>query len=190
MSHQNQTTNEKQLLQAEKIEIEHKKNESQKQEEEEEEEEEKETQPTVSNRSKIIEIKKINNRVLKPIYEPRAFPKVKKQLMIQILNLCKQANNHKQVKKGANETMKALNKGLSEFVILAADANPLEIVLHLPLLCEDKNVLWCFVPNSIALGRACGFSRPIIASTIIKLEGSELKRQIDSIKKEIQALMF
>lgn len=33
---------------------------------------------------------------------------------------------------------KALNRGISEFVVLAADAEPLEILLHLPLLCEDK----------------------------------------------------
>ena len=33
---------------------------------------------------------------------------------------------------------KALNRGLAEFVVMAADAEPLEILLHLPLLCEDK----------------------------------------------------
>lgn len=33
---------------------------------------------------------------------------------------------------------KTLNRGTAEIVILAADAEPLEILLHLPLLCEDK----------------------------------------------------
>lgn len=40
---------------------------------------------------------------------------------------------------------KALNRGLSEFIVMAADAEPLEILLHLPLLCEDKNVPYVFV---------------------------------------------
>ena len=40
---------------------------------------------------------------------------------------------------------KTLNRGLSEFIIMAADAEPLEIILHLPLLCEDKNVPYVFV---------------------------------------------
>ncbi len=31
-----------------------------------------------------------------------------------------------------------MNRGISEFIIIAADTSPLEIVLHLPLLCEDK----------------------------------------------------
>ena len=30
-------------------------------------------------------------------------------------------------------------------IVLAADAEPLEILLHLPLLCEDKNVPYVFV---------------------------------------------
>ena len=33
---------------------------------------------------------------------------------------------------------KTLNRGQAELIIMAADAEPLEIILHLPLLCEDK----------------------------------------------------
>lgn len=42
------------------------------------------------------------------------------------------------IKKGANEATKTLNRGIAELIIMAADAVPLEILLHLPLLCEDK----------------------------------------------------
>jgi U4/U6 small nuclear ribonucleoprotein SNU13 len=52
----------------------------------------------------------------------------------------RQACNYKQLKKGANEATKTLNRGVSEFIVMAADTEPLEILLHLPLLCEDKNV--------------------------------------------------
>lgn len=58
-----------------------------------------------------------------------------------------QANNYKQLKKGANEATKTLNRGISEFVVMAADTEPLEILLHLPLLAEDKNVPYVFVPS-------------------------------------------
>lgn len=34
--------------------------------------------------------------------------------------------------------MKTLNRGIAEFVVMAADAEPLEILLHLPLLDKDK----------------------------------------------------
>ena len=48
---------------------------------------------------------------------------------------------------GPNEATKALNRGQAEFVILASDAEPLEILLHIPLLCEDKNVPYVFVQS-------------------------------------------
>ena len=39
---------------------------------------------------------------------------------------------------------KTLNRGISEFIVMAADTEPLEILLHLPLLAEDK-VIYVFV---------------------------------------------
>lgn len=73
---------------------------------------------------------------------------------------------------------------------MAADAEPLEIILHLPLLCEDKNVPYVFVPNKTALGRACGVSRPVIAASVTCNHGSELKSQIDNVKSQIERLVI
>lgn len=75
-----------------------------------------------------------------------------------------QASQYKQLKKGANEGVyiyhrsrvssnqppatKTLNRGIAEFIVLTADTEPLEILLHLPLLCEEKasqpQLLSCF----------------------------------------------
>jgi U4/U6 small nuclear ribonucleoprotein SNU13 len=69
---------------------------------------------------------------------PKAYPLADPQLTVKILDLVQQAANYKQLRKGANEATKTLNRGISEFIVMAADAEPLEILLHLPLLCEDK----------------------------------------------------
>ena len=61
----------------------------------------------------------------------------------------------------SNTATKTLNRGISEFVVMAADTEPIEILLHLPLLAEDKNVPYVFVPSKAALGRACGVTRPV-----------------------------
>lgn len=74
--------------------------------------------------------------------------------------------------------------------MLAADTEPLEILLHLPLLCEDKNVPYVFVPSKTALGRACGVSRAVVACSITTNEGSELQAQILAIKLEIEKLLI
>ena len=73
---------------------------------------------------------------------------------------------------------------------MAADTEPLEILLHLPLLCEDKNVPYVFVPSKTALGRACGVSRPVLACSVTTNDSSELATQIQKIKDEIERLII
>eukprot|EP01091_Cochliopodium_minus_P010771 TRINITY_DN2932_c0_g1_i1.p1 TRINITY_DN2932_c0_g1~~TRINITY_DN2932_c0_g1_i1.p1 ORF type:complete len:125 (-),score=26.39 TRINITY_DN2932_c0_g1_i1:67-441(-) len=121
---------------------------------------------------------------------PKAFPLADPQLTVTIHELVTQSNNYKQLKRGANEATKALNRGIAEFIVMAADAEPIEILLHLPLLCEDKNVPYVFVPSKHALGRACGLSRPVISLAVIQNEGSQLKNQIDKLKISIEQLLI
>lgn len=73
---------------------------------------------------------------------------------------------------------------------MAADTEPIEILLHLPLLCEDKNVPYVFVPSKAALGRACGVSRPVISASITTNEASDLLPQIQAIKLAIEKLLI
>lgn len=136
-----------------------------------------------------------------------AWPIADESLTQSLLDLVQQASHYRQLKKGANETTKVrpmpetlmtaltehnqtLNRGTSELVILAADATPLAIILHLPLLCEDKNVSYCYVPSKMALGRATGVSRPVIACSITTNEASELTNQIRTIKNQVERLLI
>lgn len=84
------------------------------------------------------------------------------------------------------------------FHTLLADTTPLAILLHLPLLCEDKNTPYVcipvdliyafgnilmassqvYVPSKMALGRACGVSRAVISCSITTNEASDLMGQI------------
>ncbi|EDW78109.1 uncharacterized protein Dwil_GK24184 [Drosophila willistoni] len=120
---------------------------------------------------------------------PKAFPLADAQLTGKIMHLLQQALNYNQLRKGANEATKTLNRGLADIVVLAGDTEPIEILLHLPLLCEDKNVPYVFVRSKQALGRACGVSRPIVACSVTTNEGSQLKSQITSIQQEIERLL-
>jgi len=119
----------------------------------------------------------------------KAFPLADADLTIALLDLIQHATNYKQTKKGANEATKTLNRGISEMIIMAADAEPIEILLHLPLLCEDKNVPYVFVPSKVALGRACGVSRPVISCSITTNEASQLKSTIEGMKIKIEQLL-
>lgn len=122
--------------------------------------------------------------------ESKAFPLADQDVTSKVLNLIQQALSRKELKKGANEATKSLNRGQAELIVLAADAQPLEILLHLPLLCEDKNVPYVFVNSKTTLGRACGVNRPVVACSIISMEGSPLKQQIRNVTKEIERFLI
>jgi len=122
--------------------------------------------------------------------DPRVFPIADENLTNQILDLVQQASAYKQLKKGANEATKTLNRGVAEFIVMAGDTQPLEILLHLPLLCEDKNVPYVFVRSKTALGRACGVTRPVIAASVTTNEAKELSSQIQTIKLAIEKLLY
>ena len=120
----------------------------------------------------------------------RAWPKADNQLQKQILDLCNQSVLYKQLKKGANESTKSLNRGVADLIILAADTEPLEIILHLPLLCEDKNVPYVYVGKQADLGRACGVSRNIVAACILHHPDSQLQSQINEMKDKVEQLLL
>lgn len=122
--------------------------------------------------------------------EEKAYPLAPLELGNRLLDLVQQAASYKQLKKGANEATKTLNRGTAEVLILAADAEPLEIVLHLPLVCEDKNVPYVFVGSKTSLGRACGVNRSVIACSVTAKEGSQLNSQIKEIKDEIEKILI
>ncbi|GAB2300347.1 RNA binding protein snu13 [Dionaea muscipula] len=121
---------------------------------------------------------------------PKAYPLADAQLTVTILDLVQQAANYKQLKKGANEATKTLNRGISDFIVMAADTEPIEILLHLPLLAEDKNVPYVFVSSKQALGRACGVTRPVIACSVTQNEASQLNQQITQLKDAIEKLLI
>lgn len=135
-----------------------------------------------------------------------AWPVADEALSQKILDTIQQASHYRQLKKvrtyfftqespadllqGANEATKTLNRGTSELIVLAADTSPLAILLHLPLLCEDKNVPYVYVPSKTALGRACGVSRSVIAASITSNESSDLMPQIRELKNRVERLMI
>ncbi|KAJ7261598.1 snRNP subunit [Mycena rebaudengoi] len=118
--------------------------------------------------------------------DSQPYPLAEADLTNSILDLVQQANHYNQLKKGANEVTRTLARGGAEFIVLAADADPLEILLHIRLLCEDKNVPYIFVPSKDALGCACGSTRTIISAGVITSESRELSSQIQTIKIAIE----
>ncbi|CAH1449071.1 unnamed protein product [Lactuca virosa] len=121
---------------------------------------------------------------------PKSYPLADAELTIRILNVVQLAANSKQIKKGPIEVTKALHMDFCEFVVMAADTPDFETIIHIPLLAEDKNVAYVFVPSQEELGRACGVERPVISCSLISTEKSQLRSQIQQLKDVIQKLLI
>jgi large subunit ribosomal protein L7Ae len=72
------------------------------------------------------------------------------------------------IRKGTNETTKAVESGSAKMVFVAKDANPAEIVMHLSPLCKEKEVPCVEVPSKEELGAAAGIGVPTVSVAITK----------------------
>ncbi len=88
------------------------------------------------------------------------------------------------VRKGVNETTKAVERGEALFVIIAEDVNPPEIVAHLPLLCDDKGVPYAYVPSKEDLGKAAGIEVP--ASSVAVVDAGQAKSLLEALIEKIK----
>jgi large subunit ribosomal protein L7Ae len=92
------------------------------------------------------------------------------------------------VKRGVNETTKAVERGLAKLVVIAVDVDPPEIVAHLPYLCDERKIPYVYVPSKKRLGEAAGIE--VSASSIAVIEPGDaepLIREIINKVKELRA---
>jgi len=83
------------------------------------------------------------------------------------------------IRKGSNETTKAIESGVAALVVIAEDVDPEEVVMHLPMICAEKNVPYCYVATKKELGAAGGLGVPCAAMAIEKPgNAAELVRSI------------
>jgi H/ACA ribonucleoprotein complex subunit 2 len=58
----------------------------------------------------------------------------------------------KAIRRGVKEVVKAVRKGEKGFVLIAGDISPIDVIAHLPILCED--MVRDRVPFAISFPRA------------------------------------
>mgnify|MGYP000321248202 CR=1 FL=1 len=87
------------------------------------------------------------------------------------------------IKKGTNETTKAVERGVAKLVLIAEDVDPPEIVAHLPLLCDEKKIAYIYVPSKKKLGEAAGIEVAAASACIIEEGGA--KDLIEEIIKQL-----
>merc|ERR1711957_68915 len=95
---------------------------------------------------------------------PIAKPLITDKLEGRALKLLKKAVADKQTKRGVPECTKAIRKGNKGICFIAGDIYPMDVFAHVPCLCEEKDVLYCYVESRFDLGAACQTCRPPVSS--------------------------
>ena len=90
------------------------------------------------------------------------------------------------VKKGTNEATKAIERAISQLIVIAEDVEPPEVVAHLPIICEERKTAYTFVPSRQELGKALGIEVTCGAAAI--LDSGDAKHIVDQINSSIEKI--
>ena len=100
----------------------------------------------------------------------------------------------KQVRRGVKEVVKALKKDVKGVCVIAGDISPIDVITHVPILCEDADVPYCYVHSKEELGAAGLTKRPTSVMLIlpegvkgsVKMSSSD-KKEFDDMYSKIEA---
>ena len=112
----------------------------------------------------------------KPYYVKVEIPKEIAEASYEALRQAKQTGK---IRKGTNEATKAIERGIAKLVVISEDEDPPEVVAHLPILCNEMNIPFVFVPQKELLGQA--ISIDIGAAVACIVEPGDAKATLDKI---------
>ena len=116
----------------------------------------------------------------KPYYVKFETPQDIVNAVYEAVRISKQSGK---VRKGTNETTKAIERGVAKLVVIAEDVQPPEVVAHLPILCEERNSAFIFVPSKEQLGKSLGIDVGSAAVAIV--EAGEAQHIIEQVISSI-----
>uniref|UniRef100_T1DIY6 H/ACA ribonucleoprotein complex subunit 2 n=1 Tax=Psorophora albipes TaxID=869069 RepID=T1DIY6_9DIPT len=116
-----------------------------------------------------------------------AQPMASKKLTKKIHKLIEKAAKHKTyLRNGLKDVQVRLRKGETGLVVFAGDVTPVEIMCHLPAVCEERNIPYCYTPSRKDLGAAMGVKRGTVAMMI--REHPDYQDMYDKLKVELNGL--
>lgn len=123
---------------------------------------------------------------------PFANPLVEDKTAKKVLKSVKKAAANKSLKRGVKEVVKALRKSPipaanapittpAGIVVLAADISPMDVISHIPVLCEDHGIPYVYVTSRAELGSAGATKRPTsVVMVVPKSSGKSKKKDGES----------
>jgi large subunit ribosomal protein L7Ae len=88
--------------------------------------------------------------------------------------------------KGTNEVTKMIERGNALLVFIAEDIDPPEIAAHLPVLAEEKEIPYVYLPTKDELGEAAGLNVGTASACII--DAGEAEDLINDVVEKVAEL--
>lgn len=109
-----------------------------------------------------------------------------KELSNKLYEAVSVAKTTGKIRRGVNETTKAIERTSAKFVIIAEDVKPEEIVMHIAAMCDEHKIPYGYVPNKLELGKASGIDVP--SSSIAIVEVGDAKAMLNDIGEKVASL--
>ena len=90
------------------------------------------------------------------------------------------------VRNGLKDVQARIRKGERGLVVFAGDVTPIEVMCHLPAVCEEKELPYVYTPSRQMLGTAMGVKRGSLM--VLIREHEDYKDLFQECKIEIEKL--
>ena len=108
--------------------------------------------------------------------------KVPEDLVEKVMQVFEKARASGKIKKGVNEVTKAIERGKALLVAVAGDVTPPEVIMHLPVLCQEKDIPCLTVPSKKELGAALGLEVGCSSGCVLN-PGDAKPQMVDAVKR-------
>ncbi|GER49926.1 H/ACA ribonucleoprotein complex subunit 2-like protein [Striga asiatica] len=140
---------------------------------------------------------------LAPIAKPLAGKKLcKRTLKLVRRDFCalcfeNSAAERKCLKRGVKEVVKSIRRGNKGLCVIAGNISPIDVITHVPILCEEANIPYVYVPSKEDLANAGATKRPTCCVLVLpkptkgeisQEEQDKLKGEFDQVATDISEL--
>lgn len=121
---------------------------------------------------------------------PIAQPLANEKLTGRTLKLVRKAAKAKSVRRGVKEVLKALRRKEKGVMVIAGNVTPIDVISHLPVLCEDNNIPYIYVPAKEELGAASSTKRPTSCVLVLPKKGADWMEAYDKVSQAVGELQI
>ena len=125
---------------------------------------------------------------------PIARPLASRELNRKLLRVIRKASKNKDIKRGVKEVVKVIRKQQHKraphgvLVVFAGNISPIDVLTHVPVMCEDNDVPYIYVPAKEDLGEAAQTKRPTSCVMILAKKDADYVESLKKCLKEVKNL--